>query len=176
MKEEIKERLEEVRKCIHKWLKKDGMPTQALGSIQEIQMAQDKVSPPDSTQEKETKESLETLSKVAESLMKENETVQEESPWYHGNQLSAWQFDDMSSALFCSLVHLPKGHEIDFGSAVTAEDKLMNLWQEQGEVLIRLKVREVESWQMLQDSKQSEYMNLVKKMKSNWRRTSFERK
>ena len=29
-------------------------------------------------------------------FMEENERVQANSPWYHGNQLSAWQFDDVT--------------------------------------------------------------------------------
>lgn len=108
-------------------------------------------------------------------FMKANETVQEESPWYHANQLSAWQFDDMSSALLCCLDRLPDGHEIIFGRTIKDKDALLEKWIAVGEKLIRIKVKEEESWMMLQDEQAKELKNLVEKMKSNWRRTSFER-
>ncbi|MCM8531923.1 MAG: CPBP family intramembrane metalloprotease [Lentisphaeraceae bacterium] len=109
-------------------------------------------------------------------FMRANETVQLESPWYHGNQLSAWQFDDMSSALFCSLQYLPESHKFTFGEEVFDEGKLMAIWVKEGELLITQKVKEEESWALLSETKRLEYKALVKKMKSNWRRTSFERK
>ncbi|MCM8534347.1 MAG: CPBP family intramembrane metalloprotease [Lentisphaeraceae bacterium] len=109
-------------------------------------------------------------------FMRMNETVQLESPWYHGNQLSAWQFDDMSSALFCSLQYLPKDKRLVFGEEVFDQEKLMAIWVEEGESLITQKVKEEESWALLDEAKRKVYQDLVKKMKSNWRRTSFERK
>jgi hypothetical protein len=102
-----------------------------------------------------------------------NESVQEGSPWYHGNQLSAWQFDDMSSALLCCLDRLPQENALDLGEKVYTEQALMKLWNEQGENLVGLKVKEEECWAMLSESGRLSLYELVKKMKSNWRRTSF---
>ena len=108
-------------------------------------------------------------------FMRANEVVQQDSPWYHGNQLSAWQFDDMSSALLCSLDRLPDEYRVEFGKTVTDQNELLDIWEEQGEAMIKLKVKETESWQMLQSPKAKELLELVKKMQSNWRRTAFER-
>ena len=106
-------------------------------------------------------------------FMRANETVQEESPWYHANQLSAWQFDDMSSALLCCLDRLPSNHKLKAGNTISDKDALLENWVSEGEKLIKLKVKEEESWMMLKGEQGRGLEDLVEKMKSNWSRTSF---
>lgn len=105
-------------------------------------------------------------------FMRKNESVQQHSPWYHGNQLSAWQFDDMSSCLLCCLDHLPEGNQIDRGLEKHDYEKLMEIWKIQGEQLVQQQVREKESWAMLHSPQKEKLMNIVEEMKHCWQCTS----
>ena len=105
-------------------------------------------------------------------FMRLNETVQEDSPWYHGNQLSAWQFDDMSSCLLCCLDRLPENETISRGLEKHKQDKLMELWEIEGENLVRQQVREQQSWDMLQSPKKEKLIKIVEEMKTCWQCTS----
>lgn len=100
-------------------------------------------------------------------FMRLNETVQEESPWYHGNQLSAWQFDDMSSALLCSLDRYP-GEKVADGIEVKSTEKLLQIWEKTGEKIVGFKMKEDESWALLEDGKRIKLKALVEAQKKNW--------
>ena len=61
-------------------------------------------------------------------FMEQSEQTQEDSPWYHGNQLSAWQFDDMSSNL---LACLDEGGW-QKGESIYDIDQLNLMWAQEG--------------------------------------------
>ena len=99
--------------------------------------------------------------------MRFNETVQEESPWYHGNQLSAWQFDDMSSSLLCCLDRFPGGKPVQ-GKVTRSTEELLKIWEKTGEEIVGIKMKEDESWALLQNERRSELKALVESQKKNW--------
>ena len=100
-------------------------------------------------------------------FMRHNETVQEKSPWYHGNQLSAWQFDDMSSALLCCLDRFP-GDKPATGTEIKSIEQLLKIWDKTGEEIVGVKMKEDESWNLLEESKRRELRPLVESQKKNW--------
>lgn len=100
-------------------------------------------------------------------FMRFNETVQEESPWYHGNQLSAWQFDDMSSALLCCLDRYPGGSPVT-GDEVHDTKTLLEIWGKTGEAVVGVKMKEQESWALLEEGKRKELKALVEEQRKNW--------
>jgi hypothetical protein len=81
-------------------------------------------------------------------FMEKNEKVQAGSPWYHGNQLSAWQFDDVSSGLLACLDLCPKTEWRIVGADVTAAADLQSLWAASGADLVGLKMDLKESWKL----------------------------
>jgi len=99
--------------------------------------------------------------------MRFNESVQEESPWYHGNQLSAWQFDDMSSSLLCCLDRFPGDKPVQ-GKVTRSTEELLKIWEKTGEGVVGLKMKEDESWNLLTDSKRGKLRALVEAQKKNW--------
>ena len=102
-------------------------------------------------------------------FMRINEEVQESSPWYHGNQLSAWQFDDMSSCLLCCLDHLPDKSYFIRGEPIHDQESLLAIWEKNGEEMVSLKMKEENSWGLIEDeAKRKMLMNLVDQMKSTW--------
>jgi hypothetical protein len=101
-------------------------------------------------------------------FMRTNEEVQESSPWYHGNQLSAWQFDDMSSCLLCCLDELPEKKFFVGGEKHIEQSDLLAIWQKTGKQLVGLKMQEDNSWALLQGEGRSELRDLVEKMRTSW--------
>ena len=101
-------------------------------------------------------------------FMRANEEVQEGSPWYHGNQLSAWQFDDMSSCLLCCLDHLPNKQFFSREKGVHESEKLLEIWEKTGEELVGVKMQEDNSWALVKSSKKDELRKLVDDMKQYW--------
>ena len=81
-------------------------------------------------------------------FMEQNERVQGGSPWYHGNQLSAWQFDDVSSGLLACLDLCPKIELRPAGQNVTDQLELQKTWQDTGMPLVGLKMDLDESWNL----------------------------
>ena len=100
-------------------------------------------------------------------FMRLNETVQEESPWYHGNQLSAWQFDDMSSCLLCCLDRFPGDKQVT-GEETKNINQLLLKWEETGESIVGLKMKEDESWNLLEEGKRNKLRALVDAQAKNW--------
>jgi hypothetical protein len=78
-----------------------------------------------------------------------NERVQEESPWYHGNQLSAWQFDDLSSGLLACLEQSPKVNFHPNGKHIIERKKVLDIWQIEGREQILIKMDIEESWNLV---------------------------
>jgi hypothetical protein len=78
-----------------------------------------------------------------------NERVQEESPWYHGNQLSAWQFDDLSSGLLACLEQSPKVNFHPNGKHIIERKKVLDIWQIEGREEILIKMDIEESWNLV---------------------------
>jgi hypothetical protein len=81
-------------------------------------------------------------------FMEQNERVQAGSPWYHGNQLSAWQFDDVSSGLLACLDLCPKMEWRITGADITDALELQSLWAANGAGLVGLKMDLRESWNL----------------------------
>ena len=82
-----------------------------------------------------------------------NELVQQESPWFHGNQLSAWQFDDLSSGLFACLMQCPDESIRPIGHEIHDQQELLDLWSKQGMGQVKLKMDMESSWSLLEDKK-----------------------
>ncbi|NQZ60032.1 MAG: hypothetical protein HRT88_21485 [Lentisphaeraceae bacterium] len=108
-------------------------------------------------------------------FMRVNEQVQETSPWYHGNQLSAWQFDDMSSCLLCCLDRLPSAHKLPRGKEISKKEKLLLLWNKMGEQLVTQKVKENESWALLNRDEEEMLRSIIRTMKKSWLRQQIVR-
>ena len=100
-------------------------------------------------------------------FMRLNETVQEKSPWYHGNQLSAWQFDDMSSCLLCCLDRYPEEKLVE-GKEIKSTDELLKIWEKTGEEIVGFKMKEDESWNLLEKAKRKQIRSLVEAQKVSW--------
>ncbi|WDE97051.1 hypothetical protein PQO03_03660 [Lentisphaera profundi] len=75
-----------------------------------------------------------------------NERVQEESPWYHGNQLSAWQFDDLSSGLLACLELCPDEKLRPQGKELKDTQEILKIWSREGQVQVKIKMDLDQSW------------------------------
>jgi hypothetical protein len=82
-------------------------------------------------------------------FMEENERVQANSPWYHGNQLSAWQFDDVSSGLLACLELYPNKNLRPSGNEIKNQNDLQKLWKDQGSEWVEVKMTLEESWMLM---------------------------
>ncbi|MEN9358971.1 MAG: hypothetical protein RL095_506 [Verrucomicrobiota bacterium] len=73
--------------------------------------------------------------------MEVSEGMQGASPWYHGNQLSAFQFEDIASSLRCCLDQLPN-------ETRTKDWTGNNLprWEEEGRRLVVLRIDSKQVW------------------------------
>ena len=79
---------------------------------------------------------------VMMNFMELSEQAQEDSPWYHGNQLSAWQFDDMSSNL---LACLDEGGW-EQGESVYDISQLNLMWTKEGLETVQKKIKLQDVW------------------------------
>ena len=104
-------------------------------------------------------------------FMELNETVQEQSPWYHGNQLSAWQFDDVSSALLCSLDHRPETLKSSAGKEIRELSELLQKWQQLGRREVGRKVDAAAAWQQA-GPRYNSLKRLVQDCSDLWQRSS----
>lgn len=78
-------------------------------------------------------------------FMELSEQIQEDSPWYHGNQLSAWQFDDMSSNLLACLDK--SGREQ--GESIKEVAELNKLWGQEGLETVQKKIKLQDVWSFI---------------------------
>lgn len=97
-----------------------------------------------------------------------NESTQEQSPWYHGNQLSAWQFDDLSSCLLCCFDNYPTGRVVPLKN-IFQKDELLKIWERNGAEFVRIKMKEDKAWELLPKELRDELRNKVAAQKANWR-------
>ena len=95
--------------------------------------------------------------------MELSEKTQEGEPWYHGNQLSAWQFDDMSSNLLACLDQ----DSVVSTKSITDIADLNELWKQDGFLEVQRKVDLEAVWQYLADDKAG-VQERVKKARSSW--------
>ena len=91
-------------------------------------------------------------------FMEENERVQGNSPWYHGNQLSAWQFDDVSSGLLACLELCPNKQLRPSGKNIKNQNELQSQWKGEGRKWVKVKMTLEESWKL---NKAKKLKNLV---------------
>jgi hypothetical protein len=75
--------------------------------------------------------------------MEVSERMQGASPWYHGNQLSAFQFEDIASSLRCCLDQLPKE---DIGKDWLNPDNILLRWEVEGRTLVIRKISSQDVW------------------------------
>jgi len=75
--------------------------------------------------------------------MEVSERMQGASPWYHGNQLSACQFEDIASSLRCCLDQIPT---VEKGKDWTVASNNLMRWDEEGRRLVILKVSSEDVW------------------------------
>ncbi|MDD7984582.1 hypothetical protein PQO01_06425 [Lentisphaera marina] len=78
-----------------------------------------------------------------------NERVQEESPWYHGNQLSAWQFDDLSSGLLACLQQCPDESLRPSGLEIFNTQEVLAIWSQEGKQQVPIKMDLDQSWALV---------------------------
>jgi len=86
-------------------------------------------------------------------IMALNEQVQGDSPWYHGNQLSAWQFDDLSSGLLACLEQCPEESLRPMGTEIFDTDEVLKIWKKEGQNQISIKMDVDRSWELVKNPK-----------------------
>ena len=100
-------------------------------------------------------------------FMELSEQTQENSPWYHGNQLSAWQFDDMSSNLLACLDKLPENKKMSFINDQLDIPNLLKTWQKEGRFQIQKKTHYEDLW--IEHPELKEFKELIDRNRKNWK-------
>ena len=86
-------------------------------------------------------------------FMELNERVQDESPWFHGNQLSAWQFDDLSSGFLACINQCPDPSLRANGEEIHDITQILTIWDRDGHQQVLKKMNREACWHMVNNDK-----------------------